>query len=185
MTAPSTHIGLKLPTPVVGELIEGFATVAPFMMVVIPMAIYNFIETMNNVESAAAAGDAHPTREAMLVDGAGTMLEACFGGCFPTTVYMGHPGWKAVGARTGYTLLNGVAIFVIAMTGLMAMAEALVLKEVAFVILLYIALVIGAQAVQTTDKQYAPAVMLAFVVLAGGRRSCVYSNYSCLEVTCG
>ncbi|MBW2523365.1 MAG: regulator [Deltaproteobacteria bacterium] len=159
----AAYVGLKIPLPVVGDVWSGLADVAPFLMVVIPMGIYNFIETMNNVESAAAAGDRYSTREAMIVDGTGTMLGAVFGGCFPTTVYIGHPGWKAVGARTGYALLNGVVVFGIAVLGLMSLVAALVPKEVAFVILLYIALVIGAQAVQTTAHKYAPAVMLAFV----------------------
>lgn len=168
----ASHVGIKIPMPVLGPLIAGFAEVTPFLMVVIPMGIYNFIETLNNVESAAAAGDSYPTREAMLADGVGTLLGASFGGCFPTTVYIGHPGWKAVGARTGYTMLNGTVIFLIALLGLMSLAEAIVPKEVAFVILLYIALVIGAQAVQTTDSKYAPAVMLAFVPhIAGYVRS--------------
>lgn len=168
----ATHVGFKPPTPVVADLIAGFGDVAPFLMIVVPMGIYNFIETLNNVESASAAGDGYPTREAMVVDGAGTMLGAVFGGCFPTTVYIGHPGWKAVGARTGYTMINGVVIFAIALLGLMSVAESIVPKEVAFVILLYIALVIGAQAVQATDKKYAPAVMLAFVPhIAGYVRS--------------
>ncbi len=163
LSEASTEIGLKLPTPAVGTVLGSLDEVLPFLMVVVPMGIYNFIETMNNVESAAAAGDSYPTREAMLADGLGTMVGALFGGCFPTTVYIGHPGWKAVGARTGYTLLNGGVLLVIALLGLMAVAEAIVPKEVAFVILLYIALVIGAQAVQSSAKKYAPAVMIAFV----------------------
>ncbi len=163
VTQAAAHVGFKLPTLAVGDIMAGLDSVVPYLMVVLPMGIYNFIETMNNVESAAAAGDPYPTREAMVVDGIGTMVGALFGGCFPTTVYIGHPGWKAVGARTGYTLLNGVAVFVISLLGMMTLAEAVVPKEVAFIILLYVALVIGAQAFQTSDEKYAPAVILAFV----------------------
>lgn len=86
-------------------------------------------------------------------------------------------GWKAsveFWYRTGYTLLNGAAIFVIALLGLMGVVEAAIPKEVAFVILLYVALVIGAQAFQANDRKYAPAVVLAFLPhLAAWARSLV------------
>ena len=38
----------------------------------------------------------------------GSIAAAAFGSCFPTTIYIGHPGWKAMGARTGYSILNAV-----------------------------------------------------------------------------
>ncbi len=174
VSAAAANMGLRIPTPVLGDLLAGLKAALPYLMVVLPMGIYNFIETMNNIESAAVAGDVYPTREAMLVDGCGTVLGALFGSCFPTTVYIGHPGWKAVGARTGYTLLNGVAIFLIALSGLMGVVEAAIPKEVAFVILLYVALVIGAQAFQANKRKYAPAVVLAFLPhLAAWARSLI------------
>ena len=155
--------GLYLPKLAFSEIAEGITAGARYLTVVVPMGIYNFVETMNNCESASAAGDDYNTRETMMVDGLGTLAAAVFGGCFPTTVYIGHPCWKKVGARLGYTLLNGIAVFAIALFGLMNLVEAFLPKEVAFVILLYIALVIGAQAFQETDRKYAPAVVLAFV----------------------
>jgi len=155
--------GFYLPKFSVFEIISGIKYVIPYLVVIIPMGVYNFIETMNNCESASAAGDNYNTKEAMMVDGIGTMIGAIFGGCFPTTVYIGHPGWKRVGARMGYTLLNGTVIFLLALFGLVSIAEAIIPKEVAFVILLYIAIVIGAQAFQSVDKKYAPAVIIAFI----------------------
>ncbi len=158
-----TQIGFYPPIPVFAAIKEGIKEVAPFLAVVIPMGIYNFLETMQNVESASAAGDRYDTRTTMMMDGVGTMAGALFGSCFPTTVYIGHPGWKAVGARTGYSLINGTVIFIIAIFGLLVLATAVIPKEVAFCILLYIALVIGAQAFQTTPKLHAPAVVIAFI----------------------
>jgi len=155
--------GFYCPTPVFGAMKEGIKEIIPFLTVVIPMGIYNFLETMQNVESASAAGDRYNTRTTMMMDGVGTMAGALFGSCFPTTVYIGHPGWKAVGARTGYSLINGVVIFLIGIFGLLILATAVIPKEVAFCILLYIALVIGAQAFQTTPKLHAPAVVIAFI----------------------
>lgn len=159
----AAQVGFYCPTLVFGVMKEGIKEVAPFLAVVIPMGIYNFLETMQNVESASAAGDRYNTRTTMMMDGVGTLAGAIFGSCFPTTVYIGHPGWKAVGARTGYSLINGIVIFLIGIFGLLILATAVIPKEVAFCILLYIALVIGAQAFQTTPKLHAPAVVIAFI----------------------
>ena len=58
-------------------------------------------------ESAEAAGDGYDTRYSLTVNGLGSLAAAAFGSAFPTTIYIGHPGWKALGARAGYSVLNG------------------------------------------------------------------------------
>ena len=63
---------------------------------------------MNNVESAAAAGDNYNLRNVLLADGAGAIVGSVLGCPFPPAVYIGHPGWKAAGGRIGYSLATGV-----------------------------------------------------------------------------
>ncbi len=108
-------IGFYPPIPYFGDLIAGvqylFANPELFL-VLIPVQIYNFIETMNNVESAEAAGDSYPVGLCQVTDGAGTMIGALFGSPFPTTVYIGHPAYKRLDARAGYII--GVALVVAA-----------------------------------------------------------------------
>ena len=41
-----------------------------------PLGIYNFTEGMNNVESAAAAGDEYSLRKILLADGIGAIVGA-------------------------------------------------------------------------------------------------------------
>ncbi|MDD9721010.1 xanthine/uracil/vitamin C permease [Sulfitobacter sp. PR48] len=107
-------VGFYPPVPYFSDMIAGiqylFANPELFL-VLIPVQIYNFIETMNNVESAEAAGDTYPVALCQVTDGAGTMIGALFGSPFPTTVYIGHPAYKRMDARAGYII--GVA-FVIA-----------------------------------------------------------------------
>lgn len=156
-------ISLYPPVIVFNTILETIDKILPFLTVIIPMGIYNFLETMQNVESASAAGDNYNTKVTMLYDGLGTILGGLFGSCFPTTVYIGHPGWKAVGARQGYTLINGVVIFLLGITGTLSLVYSLIPKEVAFCILLYIGLVIASQAFTSVEKRYAPAVAIAFL----------------------
>ena len=94
-------IGFYPPIPYFGDMIVGIRhlfTHPELFLVLIPVQIYNFIETMNNVESAEAVGDKYPVGVAMVTDGIGTMLGALFGSPFPTTVYIGHPGYKRIHA---------------------------------------------------------------------------------------
>lgn len=108
-------IGFYPPVPYFGDMIAGiqylFANPELFL-VLIPVQIYNFIETMNNVESAEAAGDSYPVALCQVTDGAGTMIGALFGSPFPTTVYIGHPAYKRMDAHAGYII--GVALVIAA-----------------------------------------------------------------------
>ncbi|MBI4566782.1 MAG: NCS2 family permease [Planctomycetes bacterium] len=140
-----------------------WAEAARFLPIIIPMGVMNALGTLQNIESAAVAGDVYPTDSTMMANGLGSMLAAFFGSCYPTTVYIGHPGWKAMGARAGYSALTGVFIFALCVTGLSQVVFAVVPKEAGVAILLYIGLVIAAQAFQETPRKHAPAVALGFL----------------------
>jgi AGZA family xanthine/uracil permease-like MFS transporter len=154
-------VGLYLPVPVLGDLWSGlthplFARF--FLPVVLPMGLFNVLGSLQNIESAEAAGDAFPTAPSMVMNGAGSVVAAAFGSCFPTTIYIGHPGWKGLGARTGYSLANAAFFVVLALFGLGGLVAAVVPLEAGIAIVLYIGLVITAQAFQATPRAHAPAV---------------------------
>ncbi len=91
-----------------------------YLSVIVPMGLFNVIGSLQNIESAEAAGDSYPTRPALAVNGLGTLAAALFGSCFPTTIYIGHPGWKALGARAGYSILNAAFFTVVCFSGALA-----------------------------------------------------------------
>jgi len=160
--ASLTQFGLHL--PFIGtEVWRGLADVAPLLVTAIPLGIYNFTEAMNNVESASAAGDSYDLRKILAADGIGAIAGAMLGSPFPPAVYIGHPGWKAVGGRIGYSLATGLAIAIVCFLGLTALLLAVIPRVAILPILLYIGLVIGAQAFQATPKSHAPAVVLALI----------------------
>lgn len=137
------------------ELLVGFLTVS------VPMGLLNVIGSLQNIESAEAGGDRFPTAPSLAVNGLGTIAAACFGSCFPTTIYIGHPGWKALGARSGYSILNGVFFTVIFLFGLGPMLAALVPIDAGAAIVMYIGIIITAQAFQATPREHAPAVAVS------------------------
>lgn len=154
---------ITLPFFEFGPLARGFADVAPLLVTAIPFGIYNFMEAINNVESAAAAGDEYSPAEVCLVDGIGTVAGTIMGSPFPTAVYIGHPGWKAIGGRIGYSLATGVVVAVLCFFGIVPLLLRIIPLVAILPILIYIGALIGAQAFQATPRQHAPAVVLALL----------------------
>jgi AGZA family xanthine/uracil permease-like MFS transporter len=151
------------PLPAINELVVGFKNIAPLLVTAIPFGVYDFIEAMDNVESAAAAGDEYDVREVVLVDGIGSVLGTLLGSCFPNAVYIGHPGWKSVGGRSGYSMATGILVMIVTLLGLIPVLLSIIPLVAILPILLYIGALIGAQAFQATPKSHAPAVVLALV----------------------
>ncbi len=130
------------------------------LSVIIPMGLFNLIGSLQNIESAEAGGDVFATAPSLAVNGIGTIAAAFFGSCFPTTIYIGHPGWKALGARAGYSTLNGLAMSAICLTGTVLAISKVVPIEAGIAIVLWIGIVITAQAFQATPARHAPAVAI-------------------------
>jgi AGZA family xanthine/uracil permease-like MFS transporter len=157
------NIALSLPTADFGRLGQGLADVAPLLATAIPLGIYNFTEGMTNVESAAVAGDEYNMRAILAADGTGAIVGSVLGCPFPPAVYIGHPGWKAAGGRTSYSLGSGVVIALLCFLGMFSLLGALLPLPAIVPILLYIGLLIGAQAFQETPKRHAIAVVIALI----------------------
>lgn len=139
-----------------------------FLTVSVPMGVMNVLGSLQNIESAEAAGDRFRTGPSLAVNGIGSFCAGLFGSCFPTTIYIGHPGWKALGARSGYSILNGLFFTVLFLFGLGPFLKALIPIEAGAAIVMYIGIIITAQAFQATPKDHAPAVAIAlFPALAG------------------
>src|SRR5262249_27375839 len=92
---PSNSFGFYPPIPMPERLVSLLtsSTGWQFMSVIFPMGLFNVIGALQNLESAEAAGDRFPTRPSMLVNGICSVIGALFGSAFPTTIYIGHPGW--------------------------------------------------------------------------------------------
>jgi AGZA family xanthine/uracil permease-like MFS transporter len=162
---PNNELDLYLPVPVLGDLFEVLTSVnsLSYLSVIIPMGLFNVIGSLQNIESAEAAGDSYPTQSSLAVNGIGTLAASLFGSCFPTTIYIGHPGWKAMGARAGYSILNGAFITLICLTGSLSYIAWAIPIDAGMAIVLWIGIVIAAQAFQETPKSHAPAVVMGLL----------------------
>lgn len=131
-----------------------------YLSVIIPMGLFNVMGSLQNIESAEAGGDRYNTGSSLAVNGIGTIAAALCGSCFPTTIYIGHPGWKGLGARAGYSTLNGLAVTAICLTGTVVFISRVVPMDAGIAIVLWIGVIMTAQAFQATPKEHAPAVAI-------------------------
>ncbi len=158
-----SQIAFAVPSLHVDLLFTGLGNLAPLLATAIPLGVYNFAEAMSNVESAAAAGDSYNLRSVLLADGAGAIVGSALGSPFPPAVYIGHPGWKAAGGRGSYSMASGILIAVLCFLGLFGVLNTLLPIPAIVPILLYIGLLIGAQAFQSVPKIQAAAVVAAIL----------------------
>src|SRR5689334_8521659 len=156
-----TNFGFSVPIPAVNHVFSGFVYLGVILVTAIPFGIYDLVEAMDNVESAEAAGDAFPTTQVLTADGVVSLIGCLMGNPFINAVYIGHPGWKAMGGRIGYSAATGIMVILLSWFGIIAVLLALVPVVAISPILLYIGMLIGAQAFQTTPVKHAPAVVLA------------------------
>jgi AGZA family xanthine/uracil permease-like MFS transporter len=156
------NFGFSVPIPALAQLFSGFEFLGIILVTAIPFGIYDLVEAMDNVESAEAAGDEYPTTRVLTADGVVSLIGCLMGNPFINAVYIGHPGWKAMGGRIGYSAATGIMVVVLSWFGIISVLLALIPVVAISPILLYIGMLIGAQAFQTTAVKHAPAIVLAF-----------------------
>jgi AGZA family xanthine/uracil permease-like MFS transporter len=156
---------LHTPTPVPGDVFALFtsATGWKYLAVIFPMGLFNVVGSLQNLESAEAAGDRYETKPSLLANGMGTIAAAFLGSAFPTTIYIGHPAWKAMGARAGYSILNGAVITLLCLFGGVTLVLKVVPLEATLGILLWVGIIITAQAFQEVPRKHALAVAFGLI----------------------
>jgi adenine/guanine/hypoxanthine permease len=156
-----SSFGFSLPMPAVDHVFSGFEFLGVILVTAIPFGIYDLVEALDNVESAAVAGDSFPTTRVLTADGVVSLIGCLMGNPFINAVYIGHPGWKAMGGRIGYSAATGVMVVLLAWFGVISLMVSLIPVVAISPILLYIGMLIGAQAFQETPRSHAPAIVLA------------------------
>lgn len=161
LTASVSNFGFSIPVPAFGHVFSGFEFLGILLITAIPFGIYDLVEALDNVESAAVAGDSFPTTRVVTADGVISLIGCVMGNPFINAVYIGHPGWKAMGGRLGYSAATGIMVILLCWFGTISVMLALIPVVAILPILLYIGMLIGAQAFQETPKRHAPAVVLS------------------------
>lgn len=159
------NIKLTFPVLTIKDVFIGLKGVGPFLPIIIPLQISNFLSTLQCVEGAKVAGDEYSVKTSMLIDGFGTIIGSLFGNPFPTTAYIGHGSWKEIGAGAGYSLLHGITYVAITLTGAVGILTAIIPYQAVMPILVYVGLMVSAQAVTETKKKYTSVVFFGLLPL--------------------
>lgn len=163
LAASVTEFGFHVPVPAFSHVFSGFQFLGVILVTAIPFGIYDLVEAIDNVESAAVAGDSFPTTRVLTADGIVSLIGCMMGNPFINAVYIGHPGWKAMGGRIGYSAGTGIMVILLCWFGTISVMLSLIPSVAILPILLYIGMLIGSQAFQETPRTHAPAIILAFV----------------------
>jgi AGZA family xanthine/uracil permease-like MFS transporter len=161
LAASVSNFGFSLPMPAFNYVFSGFDFLGIILVTAIPFGIYDLVEAIDNVESASVAGDSFPTTRVLTADGVVSLIGCLMGNPFINAVYIGHPGWKAMGGRIGYSAATGIVVILLSWFGVISVMVSLVPVVAISPILLYIGMLIGAQAFQESPRSHAPAIVLA------------------------
>lgn len=132
-----------------------------YLPIALPFALATVIGGIDCTESAAAAGDDYHTPTVIGVEAIATLLAGLCGGVIQTTPYIGHPAYKAMGGRAGYTLLTAVLIGSAGLVGYFTFLNDIIPKPAIYPILVFIGLEITAQSFSATPKRHYAAVAIA------------------------
>lgn len=141
--------------------VGAFSDALPYLPIALPFAIATVVGGIDCTESAAAAGDPYDTRTVIGIEGVATLIAGLSGGVIQTTPYIGHPAYKAMGGRAGYTLGTALLVGSAGLIGYFAILEAWIPKPVVMPILVFVGLEITAQSFLATPRRHYAAVALA------------------------
>jgi AGZA family xanthine/uracil permease-like MFS transporter len=163
---PDGSLRLVLPLPI-GDWLEWFGLnwkeALGYLPVALPLALATVVGGIDCTESAAAAGDNYPTGPIIAAEGFATLIGGLFGGVIQSTPYIGHPAYKAMGARSAYTLATALFVGAAGIFGFFDWIFYILPKGVVFPILIFVGLEITAQSFHATKVRHFPAVALACV----------------------
>jgi AGZA family xanthine/uracil permease-like MFS transporter len=155
-------LGLAVPWPTLAWT-AALEPMLQYLPLALPFALATVIGGIDNTESAGAAGDEYRTRDILLTEAVATIIAGSCGGVVQNTPYIGHPAYKAMGARAGYTLWTGLVIGVGAALGVVSLFVSLLPEAAVAPILIFVGLQITAQAFLASPSRHAPAVAVAFI----------------------
>ncbi len=159
---PHLAFSMNLPLPSLGFL-AGMGEAIKYLPIAFPFGLLTVIGGINVTESAKCAGDDYNTRNILLTEAFATLLAGVTGGVAQSTPYIGHPAYKSMGARAGYTLATGLFIGIGGMFGVLTWMLQVLPEACVAPILIFVGLEIASQAYQECPHEHAPAVTFAFL----------------------
>lgn len=163
---PTTRLRAMIPMPIQDWWIWfqlNWRDALTYLPVAMPLALATVVGGIDCTESAAAAGDEFTTGPIIATEGFSTIIGGLFGGVIQSTPYIGHPAYKSMGARSGYTLATALFIGGAGVFGYFEWIFFLLPKSVVFPILIFVGLEITSQSFKATPRKHYPALAFSCV----------------------
>lgn len=164
--APVAEITVNLsfrPLHFLPGILDGMRAAVPYLPIALPFALATVVGGIDVTESAAVAGDRYDTKKILLTEAIASLVAGIFGGAIQNTPYIGHPAYKSMGGRSGYTFATAILMGLGALFGFLDLFVQVVPKPAVAAILIFIGIEIMSQAFVATEKKHAPAVALCFL----------------------
>jgi AGZA family xanthine/uracil permease-like MFS transporter len=161
---PSAPVGLHVavPWPTLA-FVGGLSAAWAYLPIAFPFSLATVVGGIDNTESAAAAGDEYDTRAILLTEGFCTLAAGLCGGVVESTPYIGHPAYKAMGARAGYAVATALFIGLGGVLGYLPFFVDWIPAAAVAPILVYIGIEVVGQAFLASPPRHSPAVAIALV----------------------
>ncbi|NVN90035.1 MAG: MFS transporter [Desulfuromonadales bacterium] len=156
------ELAIHLPLPTL-EFLPGMPRALGYLPLAIPFALATVVGGVDVTESAAVAGDDYNTRDILLVEGFATLLAGLCGGVIQSCPYIGHPAYKEMGGRSGYTIATALFVGLGAVLGYLSFFVGLLPEAAVAPILIFIGIEITAQAFEATPREHYRAVVISFI----------------------
>ena len=158
----SLELSLNLPLPTL-DFLPGIPMALTYLPLAIPFALATVVGGVDVTESASVAGDDYNTRDILLVEGFATLLAGMCGGVIQSCPYIGHPAYKEMGGRSGYTIATALFIGLGAIFGYLSFFVGLLPEAAVAPILVFIGIEICAQAFEATPSKHYRAIVISFI----------------------
>lgn len=155
--------GLHLPRPEAQNVLSALPYAALYVPLIAPFGFIFLLGSLQNIEAAAAAGDNYEPRPLLVANGVSSLIAAAFGSPFPTSIFVGHPGYKRIGGRAGYTLINALVWTVICFTGTLSIVTHIIPVEAVMALIIWIGLIVFAQNFEISNSKHFMAIALGLV----------------------
>jgi len=159
----ASELGFRLPMFYADDLFGAIQQLGPYLGVTIPVAVTAAANTLMCWQTATKNGDVFSLRETMIADGVGTMLAACFGCPFGTTVYIGHSAYKRLNATFGYSLLNGIVYLIFTFTGLIAVVQSIIPLTAVLPLVVFVGFMVTSDAFESVPFRHLPACIFGLM----------------------
>jgi adenine/guanine/hypoxanthine permease len=156
-----TSLGIYIPYPSLG-FVKGMKLALNYIPIALPFGLLTIIGGINVTESARVAGDDYNTTQILFTEAIATILAGLCGGVAQSTPYIGHPAYKDMGAKAGYTLATGLFIGIGGMLGIISGIVQIIPPAAVSPILIFVGFEIAAQSIETAEGDLS-AVLLAFI----------------------